>query len=96
MFNPSVQNNVLSQSDSPSDDTRFPTSGLKSLLKNSELLDLLLKPMDKQEEQNPNTNFANDLLSTQLDVDLTSLNDDPKSKSFFDWENTDELLECNK
>ena len=96
MFNPSVQNSVMSASDNPSDDTRFPTDGFKSLLKNSELLELLLKPMDKTEEVDCNSRDPSELLNTQLDLDLPSLIDDPKSKSLFDWENSDEYLECKE
>ncbi|CAF0734521.1 unnamed protein product [Brachionus calyciflorus] len=96
MFNPSAQKSVNLSGSSESKDTRFPTDGLKSLLKNSELLEMLLKPLGSgKSDENisvDTNNNSNDLLNTQLDLDFPLAEID-KSKSLFDWENSEEYLE---
>lgn len=100
LMNPSTMTSTPFSNNSISTESdRFPTVGLKSLLKNSELLELLLKPLNKPDDNTSSiTNclsldpISSDLNNSQLDLDL-SLLDESKSKSLFDWENSDEYLE---
>lgn len=73
------------------DENRFPTNGLKTLLKNSELLEVLLKPLNKN-EKNEVDNGLTESNDTQIDLGL-SFDKESSSKSLFDWENEENLLQ---
>ena len=77
---------------------KFPTIGLKSLLQNSDLLDMLLKPLKPQKDTTNETNtsvnsnnkklITDDLITSNLssvginDTDSDSI----LAKGLFDWE----------
>ena len=66
--------------------SQFPTAGLKSLLQNSDLLELLLKPLETSASEQPTLDSKK---SPTHDLDDANLN----FKSLFDIEILDECLE---
>ena len=89
-------------------DNRFPTTGLRSLLQNSELLELLLKPLESETVEAEKSTVTlggkesnkseNDLLSLlqPLPNDLSDFSAPDsllKSKPLFDLDNLDEYFE---
>ncbi|RNA32531.1 thyrotroph embryonic factor isoform X5 [Brachionus plicatilis] len=89
--NPSAKGKQNNSSEKETDDNRFPTDGLKTLLKNSELLEVLLKPLGKFDQIN-SENDLTDSSDIQLDLDL-NLTGEANSKSLFEWDSHDYLSE---
>jgi len=73
---------------------KFPTVGLKSLLQNSELLELLLKPLSSLKEEDSNYIRNNTVNTTNSSSNLFATDSDMKTKSLFDFENSFEYFEC--
>lgn len=84
-------NNIQDKS-SDLNENRFPTNGLKTLLKNSELLEVLLKPLSKNDQNDAVNKITKD--DVQLDLNL-DFSDQPNSKSFFDWDDSGDFSESN-
>ena len=69
-------------------DDKFPTVGLKSLLQNSELLELLLKPLSSLKDEDSNyirNNTGSNLFTNESDI---------KTKSLFDFEGSFDFFDC--
>ncbi len=76
---------------------KFPTVGLKSLLQNSDLLDILLKPLSSDQTTSSESNKGSSSrgsLNLLESTDLDSLID-AKTKSLFDFEVDEDFLESN-
>jgi len=94
---PANGNNTTSASDE-----KFPTMGLKSLLQNSELLELLLKPLSSLNDDDTNfiknntnnTNNNNNNNNNNNGGALFSTDSELKSKSLFDFDNSIEYFDC--
>jgi hypothetical protein len=88
---PATENNTNS-----ANDEKFPTVGLKSLLQNSELLELLLKPLSSLNDDDTNfiKNNTNNTNNNNYNGSLFSTNSDLKSKSLFDFENCVDYFDC--
>lgn len=82
MFN--LNNIPIPENDSSailsSEQTEFPTDGFKNILQNSDLLELLMKPIQNPEIEKEKLYTAN-TESTSFDTDLSSLNFDDLLKS---------------
>ena len=82
-----VNNNQNTFSEKELNENRFPTNGLKTLLKNSELLEVLLKPLSKNDQNDAENKLTKDV---QLDLNL-NFSDEPKS--FLEWDDPDDFSE---
>ena len=81
--------------DANNDKDKFPTVGLRSLLQNSELLELLLKPLGSPSSSSSSKEDSlttGDIVAPPLDANILNIND-PKSKSNFFLDLTDDFLE---
>lgn len=81
--------------ESTNDKDKFPTVGLRSLLQNSELLELLLKPFGSPSSPSSSKEGSlttGDIVAPKLDANVLSTNDS-KSKNDFEIDLTSDLLE---
>ena len=81
--------------DTNNDKDKFPTVGLRSLLQNSELLELLLKPLGSPSSSSSSKEDSlttGDIVAPPLDSNILNIND-PKSKSNFFLDLSDDFLE---
>lgn len=99
---------VMSSASPASDSSKFPTVGLKSLLQNSDLLDLLMKPLEGGENETSKTTAAGMVaektttmssLSTDVDSQFASTlsalaaTESPGNMSLFDTVDLDQILD---
>jgi hypothetical protein len=84
---------------------KFPTVGLKSLLQNSDLLDILLKPLSDEKTDNQNLNITSPSALINNPVNNSSNNNEPildleniideKTKNLFDdFDLNGDYLDC--
>ena len=80
----------------PEPNKNFPTVGLKNILQNSDLLDLLLKPMSNSDDQKEKEAPIPADIESSFTSDLCSLNFDdflPQNKPV---QSDHDYLDCNK